>query len=63
MSELKKKFIDGLASYGVSYDDILSQKWRYCGGDTGRHHNYFRIACVGQEKPPHTDACVCGHYV
>ena len=50
MSELKKN-IDGLASYGVIYDDILSKKWRYCGGDTGRHHNYFIIACLWSLYP------------
>ena len=63
MSTLKKRFIDGLASYGVSFDDILNNKWKYCGGDEGRHHNHFIIACAGREKPPHADACVCGHHL
>ena len=61
MSGLKKKFLDGLATYGVSLEDIQSNKWRYCGGDKGSHYNYFQIACAGQELPEHEDDCVCTH--
>lgn len=53
--KLTEKFLKGLKEYG----DI--KIWKYCGGDRGRHLNYFRIACKNEKLPEHEDNCVCGH--
>jgi hypothetical protein len=59
-------FIKGLKNYNISYDDIRANKWKYCGGDTGRHANYFRQCFpldVYTLDINHEDHCICGHYI
>jgi hypothetical protein len=41
--DLTNKFIKGLESYGLTYDEIKNSNWKYCGGRTGRHLKYFKL--------------------
>jgi hypothetical protein len=59
--ELTDKFIKGLKNYDLTLEEIRSGKWSYCGGNTGRHHNYWKLCCPNQELPEHMDRCVCDH--
>ena len=61
---LSEKFIKGLESYGLSYDDIKNS-WKYCGGDTGRHNNYFHVCfpTMSSSDIEHEEYCICGHYI
>lgn len=59
--ELTDKFIKGLANYDLTLCDIENGNWRYCGGRTGSHLNYFRLCCPEDDLPPHAIECVCGH--
>jgi len=61
--KLTKKFIKGLQNYNLSYEDIKKDNWVYCGGDTGRHLNYFKLFFKDRELPSHEDKCVCGHFI
>jgi hypothetical protein len=58
---LTEKFIRGLESYSITYSEVFLSQWRYCGGDTGQHSNYYRLTHPDYEFPSHHDACVCGH--
>lgn len=62
-SRLTKKFLEGLKKYNLTYDDIIKSGWKYCGGDTGRHYNYYKICRKDADLPGHKDNCVCGHYI
>jgi hypothetical protein len=59
-------FIKGLKKYNLSYEDIKNSKWKYCGGDTGRHKNYFKI-CFPTDSFTfnigHENHCICGHLI
>lgn len=57
-----KKFIKGLEILGLEYNNI-KEKWKYCGGDTGRHNNYFLECCKEENRPEHEDKCVCDHII
>jgi hypothetical protein len=39
---LTEKFLKGLEEYNLTYEQIIREGWRYCGGDTDRHRNYFK---------------------
>jgi len=60
-TSLTEKFIRGLESYSITYSEVFLSQWRYCGGYTGQHSNYYRLTHPDYEFPPHHDACVCGH--
>lgn len=57
---LSERFIRGLQSYNLSLDDINTSGYRYCGGDKGRHLNYFTTIFKNKPFPPHKSFCVCG---
>jgi hypothetical protein len=59
--ELTKKFIKGLQNYNLSYEDIKKNNWTYCGGDRGRHLEYYKLFFKHDDTPDHTGTCVCGH--
>lgn len=61
--ELTQKFIKGLENYGLSYKEIVKSDWKYCGGRTGRHLNYFKICCKNDVLPDQVYECVCGHHI
>jgi len=60
-TKISKQFQKGLAEYDLSIDDLT--KWRYCGGNKGRHLNYFRKCCPNDDKPENKDECICGHAI
>jgi len=59
---ISKRFSNGLKRYNISLDN-LKECWRYCGGEKGRHLNYYNLCCVGEEQPEHEDRCICGHLI
>ena len=62
--ELTKKFIEGLEKHNLTYDEIINSGWEYCGGDTGRHLNYFIIYFNNfKNVPEKVKYCVCGHRI
>jgi hypothetical protein len=69
MSNISEKFINGLMNYSLTLDDIKNQDFKYCGGDKGRHYNYFRLFFKDKlDKDnswyiPYSSHCVCGHYI
>lgn len=56
------RFLNGLKNHNISKKEIENNEWKYCGGDQGRHLNYFKLA-NNSEIPPTTDKCVCGHHI
>jgi hypothetical protein len=61
--ELTKKFIKGLKNYDLTYEEIVEGKWKYCGGRSGRHLNYFKLCCQNDDLPEQVNECVCGHTI
>ena len=61
MSDLSERFLKGLLSYGLTYEDIIESGWKYAGGDRGRHLNYYNLMFNGYEKIPYEGRCICGH--
>lgn len=58
--QLTQKFIKGLKQHNLSLD--MMNNWKYCGGNEGRHLNYYRIFFPGKDTlPASTDECICGH--
>ena len=60
---LTNKFIEGLKNYGLTYDEIIQSNWKYCGGNRGRHLNYFQLCCKNEDLPDQVNECVCGHFI
>ena len=62
---LTKKFIEGLKKYNLTYNDIVNSGWKYCGGDTGPHKNYFFLQNFykGDTFPATTNKCICEHKI
>jgi hypothetical protein len=54
------RFTNGLKQYNLTQEELIN--WKYCGGNTGSHLNYFRL-CFGDKEPlpEHTNKCICGH--
>ncbi len=61
MKHLTEKFISGLKKYNLSLEDIQKSNWKYCGGNKGRHLNYYKMMFKDKSLPKHEDKCVCGH--
>ena len=59
---LTQKFIKGLKKYGLTQEDI-NNKWKYCGGNSREHLNYYKITHKGMETPYYSDRCICGHHI
>lgn len=60
---LTERFIEGLKKYNLTLKDIQESNWRYCGGNKGRHLNYFRLKNPECALPEYKDHCVCGHEI
>jgi hypothetical protein len=57
------RFKKGLKdNYDMDYETIKID-WKYCGGDTGRHLNYYRLCYKKAKLPEHHNYCVCGHFI
>ena len=61
--ELTTKFIKGLKNYNLTYDEIKNSNWKYCGGRTGHHLNYFKLCFKNNKLPDIVNECVCGHHI
>jgi hypothetical protein len=55
---LTKRFIAGLAEYGLTLEDM--KKWKYCGGDTSSHQRYFSMVYPNKHVPAKVKQCICG---
>ena len=60
--KLRQKFIDGLAEYGLTYEEV-KENWKYAGGDSRHHLNYYHLCYAHLEPPDWTDRCVCDHLI
>lgn len=58
---MKDKFKEGLRNYGLTYDVV--KEWKYCGGNVGRHLNYFNVCCKDECLPEKSNECVCGDVI
>lgn len=61
--ELTNKFIKGLETHGLTYEEIKNGNWKYCGGSNGRHLNYFNLTCKKKDLPDKVNNCICGHSI
>lgn len=59
--ELTKKIIEGLSNYNLTPEIIADNGWHYCGGNSGRHLNYFKLCFPLKKLPTWTNKCICGH--
>jgi hypothetical protein len=61
--ELSEKFINGLMKYNLNLIDLVN--FKYCGGDSGSHKNYFNLFFQGaqENKPNHVNHCICGNRI
>ena len=55
-----KKLENNLKLLDITFDDF-HHNYKYAGGDTGRHLNYFKKSYPNIEKPEYKNNCVCGH--
>lgn len=64
MTRLTKRFINGLAKYNLTLDDMIKNNWHYCGGNSGRHFHYFGIVFKhNRGLPEEATSCVCGNHI
>ena len=61
-TKLRQKFIDGLAEYGLTYEEV-KKNWKYAGGDSRHHLNYYHLCYAHLQPPEWTDRCVCDHVI
>ena len=58
-----KNFKKGLKeNYDMDYDKIRDE-WKYCGGNKGRHLNYYNLMFNNAKLPELENKCVCGHNI
>lgn len=61
--QLTERFKKGLENYDISIDELQNGSWFYCGGNRGRHLNYFKLSCPNDDLPSPIGECVCGHAI
>jgi hypothetical protein len=49
-------------NYDMEYDNVKNN-WKYCGGNKGRHLNYYTLMFNGAKLPELENKCVCGHNI
>lgn len=59
--KLTEKFINGLKNHNLTLEDIQNGDWKYCGGNMGRHFNYFKLFFGHNKIPDKLKSCICGH--
>jgi len=59
---LSRRFLTGLKKNNLSLKE-LKEKWKYIGGESGHHLNYFKKHYGDEDLPDHYDYCVCGHRI
>jgi hypothetical protein len=58
---ISKRFENGLSKYGIKMSDLKT--FHYCGGDKGKHLNYYNLCYPKETLPDITDKCICGHRI
>ena len=58
MDKYRKRMEENLAKCGMKWDDF--QQFKYSGGDTGRHLNYWNLAMSKADLPEKEERCLCG---
>ena len=61
--DLTNHFIKGLKEYNLTIKEIEKGQWKYCGGDKGRHLNYWKLCFPNYPTPDKVNECVCGHRI
>ena len=61
--KLTEAFLKGLETHNLSYEMILANNWRYCGGDNGSHFRYFKLCFPNRILPEKVKNCVCSHAI
>ena len=62
ITAISKRFSNGLKRYNITLDNLQAD-WKYCGGEHGRHLNYYALCCKDEDLPEHEDRCICGHRI
>jgi hypothetical protein len=57
-NKYQKRVVERLKLNGLTWDDF--QQFKYCGGDTGRHLNYWKLVMGETPLPEADDKCLCG---
>jgi len=57
-----KRISKNLDKYNITLEDFML-KFKYCGGDEGRHLNYYNLCYPGVKLQDHKDECICGHEI
>lgn len=60
---MSTRFMKGLKDHNINNKEIKDGDWKYCGGDQGRHLNYFNLTHKNKDIPHHVDKCICGHHI
>ena len=63
MKNLTARFIAGIKKYNLTYEQITSSDWKYCGGDRDAAARYYAVACPDEKHPEPKNRCVCNHAI
>ena len=58
---LWERFEKGLKTVNLTADDI--SKFKYCGGNMGRHRSYWELVNGKDPLPEHATKCICGQEI
>jgi len=61
--DLTERFIKGLKDYNLTADNVKNGNWKYCGGDSKEHLNYFKLCFPMCDIPDKEEYCICGHKI
>jgi hypothetical protein len=53
MDKISERFIKGLLAHNLTFDEIDSGDWKYCGGTKGSHARYFALVFPNRNPPQH----------
>jgi hypothetical protein len=56
---LTERFIKGLHEYDLTEEEVRG--WKYYGGSSKCHLNYYKLASKNDVLPEHHTHCACGH--
>lgn len=58
MNKFQKNILENLKKNGINSLEELNE-FRYAGGDSKSHFNYFKLLFKDEELPSHSDKCIC----
>ena len=62
MNHYVKNIKQNLNQLGLTFEDF-QQKYKYAGGNQGRHLNYSKLINLDTSKIEYTNSCLCEHYI